>query len=302
MNLLEVNRLTRSFGSANAVKDISFEIGDRRVVALLGPNGAGKTTTLSMLAGLLEPTSGDIVFPGLQGDRRRWIGFLPQIPVFFGWMTGRETMVTAGRLCGLSAKEAESRSAELLETVGLRDAANRKVSGYSGGMKQRLGLAQAVVHRPKLLILDEPVSALDPVGRRDVLDMLRTWKKDMTILLSTHILHDAEEVCDDLILLNQGRLVAQGTLEELQRSSGTASILVKTAESEKSGAWLQSLAAWPGVLKAEGGGYERRLRTNKIEEVREMLLRSAAEQRIPIVQFEAGFPTLEQWFLEAVRS
>jgi ABC-2 type transport system ATP-binding protein len=301
VNLLEANRLTRSFGSADAVKEISFAIGDKRVVALLGPNGAGKTTTLSMLAGLLEPTFGNISFPGLQGDRRRWIGFLPQTPVFFGWMTGRETIVTAGRLCGLSEKEAESRATELLETVGLRDAAGRKVSGYSGGMKQRLGLAQAVVHRPKLLILDEPVSALDPVGRRDVLDMLRSWKKDMTILLSTHILHDAEEVCDDLILLNRGRLVAQGTLDELQRSAGSASIHIKTAEGEKCREWLQSLYSLPGVVKAEGDGWERWLHTNAIEELRVRLLAGAAEQRIPIVQFEAGFPTLEQWFLEAVQ-
>jgi ABC-2 type transport system ATP-binding protein len=302
VHLLEAKRLTRMFGPVAAVKDISFRIGDKRVVALLGPNGAGKTTTLSMLAGLLEPTAGDILFPGLAGDRRSWIGFLPQIPAFFGWMTGQETIVMAGRLCGLSTQEAETRATELLATVGLRDAARRKVSGYSGGMKQRLGLAQAVVHRPRLLILDEPVSALDPVGRRDVLEMLRSWKQEMSILLSTHVLHDAEQVCDDLILLNRGSVLEQGTLEELQRSAGSASIQVKTEEGEPSERWLNSLVSLPGVLKVEGDGWERRLRTELIDEVREKLLQSAADHKIPIVQFEAGYPTLEEWFLKAVQS
>lgn len=302
MYLLEAERLTRTFGTSQAVKGIDFRIGEKRCVALLGPNGAGKTTTLSMLAGLLEPTSGTIRFPGLEGDRRSWIGYLPQNPAFFGWMTGRETMETAGRLCGLSPKEAAARAEELLETVGLKEAARRKVSGYSGGMKQRLGLAQAVVHRPKLLILDEPVSAMDPVGRRDVLDMIRSWKHDMTILLSTHILHDAEQVCDDLILLHKGQVLAQGTLDELQTSSGPAAIRIKTAEGAASKAWLEALPSLPGVIRSEGESWERKLRTDSVDELRARILLSAAENRIPIVQFEAGYPSLEEWFMEAVQS
>lgn len=302
MSLLEVEQLSRSFAAAKAVQDVSFTIGEKRVVALLGPNGAGKTTTLSMLAGLLEPTSGSIRFPGLAGDRRRWIGYLPQTPEYFGWMTGREVMVTAGRLCGLSARDAKLRAEELLETAGLSDAAGRKVSGYSGGMKQRLGLAQAVVHRPRLLILDEPVSALDPAGRRDVLDMLRSWKREMTILLSTHILHDAQQVCDDLILMHRGKVLAAGTLEELQRNSGPAAIAVKTAEGERAREWLEMLPTLPGVLRAEGEGWERRLRTDSVEELRERVLRTAAERKVPLLHFAAGYPSLEEWFLEAVRS
>lgn len=302
MELLTAQHLTRKFGSTEALRDVSFSIGERRCIALLGPNGAGKTTTLSILAGLLEPTSGELAFKGdLTGDRRKWMGFLPQNPAFFGWMTGRETMITAGKLCGLTSAEAAKRSDELLETAGLKDAANRRVAGYSGGMKQRLGLAQAVIHRPRLLLLDEPVSALDPVGRRDVLRMLEAWKEDMTILLSTHVLHDAEQVCDDLILMHRGRVLEQGSMETLSRSAGNPFLKIAVDDNAASARWLERLAGMPGVLKVEADGKIRHVHTNDIESVRQSILRSALEEGIGLQLFEVGRKSLEEWFVEAVK-
>jgi len=303
MNLLTANRLTRKFGKTEALRDVSFTIGERRCIALLGPNGAGKTTTLSILAGLLEPTSGSLVFQGgLPEDRRKWMGFLPQSPALFGWMTGRETMIAAGRLCGLTAAEAAKRSDELLETAGLKEAANRRVAGYSGGMKQRLGLAQAVIHRPRLLLLDEPVSALDPVGRRDVLRMLEAWKQEMTILLSTHVLHDAEQVCDDLILMHRGQVMEQGDMESLRNSAGNPSFKVTVDLDDKSAAWLDNLKHMPGVLAAAGEGNWRRIETRQLSSVRDRLLQSALNEGVGLQRFEVGRQSLEEWFVEAVKA
>ncbi|WP_256761247.1 ABC transporter ATP-binding protein [Cohnella sp. WQ 127256] len=302
MNLITAEGLSRSYGNTEALSKASFAIGEQRCIALLGPNGAGKTTTLSILAGLLEPTSGKLVMQaGLSTDRRHWMGFLPQHPAFFGWMTGRETMITAGRLCGLTAKEAAKRSEELLETAGLVEAANRRVSGYSGGMKQRLGLAQAVIHRPRLLLLDEPVSALDPIGRRDVLTMLDAWKREMTIVLSTHVLHDAEQVCDELILMNRGQVVMQGQMDELRRSAGQPFLRVAVEENEASSLWVEGLNRIPGILKIDGGKFDFHIHTDKIDSVREKVLRSALNEGVKLLAFEVSRTSLEQWFVEAVQ-
>lgn len=303
MYLLKAEGLSRRYGNTEALRQADFIIGNNRCIALLGPNGAGKTTTLSIMAGLLDPTSGKLLMnKELNKDRRRWMGFLPQHPAFFGWMTGLETMVTAGRLCGLSSKEAMERGKELLETAGLKEAANRRVSGYSGGMKQRLGLAQAVVHRPRLLLLDEPVSALDPIGRRDVLTMLHNWKREMTIVLSTHVLHDAEQVCDELILMNRGSVMLQGEMEQLRLSAGNPYLNIVVEEGREANDWLGGLERIPGVLKAEVGKFQCRIHANEMDFVRDRVLRSALDEGVKLLTFEVSRKSLEQWFVEAVQT
>ncbi|MFC4304219.1 ABC transporter ATP-binding protein [Cohnella boryungensis] len=303
MALLAAECLSRRYGRTEALKEASFVIGDRRCIALLGPNGAGKTTTLSILAGLLKPTSGKLEADGrLAADRRQWMGFLPQQPAFFGWMTGFETMVSAGQLCGLSTHEAKERAETLLKTVGLRESAHRRVSGYSGGMKQRLGLAQAVVHRPRLLLLDEPVSALDPIGRRDVLDMLAAWKKEMTVLLSTHVLHDAEQVCDELILMNKGRVVMQGDMDALRETTGRPFLKIVVEDDGPSIRWLKSLKGLPGTTIAESGTFHCHLMAEDMNALRKTVLRGALEEGVKLQAFEMARKSLEQWFIEAVRA
>lgn len=227
--LLEVIDLSKTYQQLQAVKGVSFHIKKGTCIALIGPNGAGKTTILQMLAGLLTPTSGTIHFPGIQKKgSRELIGFLPQHPSFFSWMTAGEFLRFAGRLSHLTKSELDIKVDETLAFVSLLDVKNKKIGGFSGGMKQRLGLAQALIHDPKLLILDEPISALDPNGRRDVLKILDELKGKMTILFSTHVLHDAEQVCDSVIMLKQGRIKWNGSLTALKHEHSVSAIKVRT--------------------------------------------------------------------------
>ncbi|GAE30556.1 ABC transporter ATP-binding protein [Halalkalibacter hemicellulosilyticus] len=215
--IIEVKQLSKRYKEHTAVHPLTFSIDKGSCVAVLGPNGAGKTTTLQMLAGLLTPTSGKINFSHLsKRDMRSEIGFLPQHPSFFNWMNASEFLQLSGQLANIRKNELQDKIEEVLEFVGLTSAKKKKIAGFSGGMRQRLGLAQAIIHEPKLLILDEPVSALDPQGRRDVLELIQSLKGKMTILFSTHILHDAEQVCDDIFILKEGQLKWQGKLNDLQ--------------------------------------------------------------------------------------
>ncbi|MHA6260905.1 ABC transporter ATP-binding protein [Sporosarcina sp. CAU 1771] len=216
-SLLEVNHLTKMYGASKATDSVSFELEEYTSTALIGPNGSGKTTTLSMLAGLVTPSTGKIEFQGnTNPDIRSIIGFLPQYPKFFSWLTALEFMEMAAGLSGVEAKKVTMEARKTLEFVGLGDSLKKKIGTFSGGMKQRLGLAQAIVHKPKLLLLDEPVSALDPVGRRQVMNLLKEIQQEATILYSTHILNDAEEMTDQLLFLRKGKLVEQGTLDDVR--------------------------------------------------------------------------------------
>ena len=213
--LLEVTGLTKQYAEKIVVDGIDFTLEENTSTALIGPNGAGKTTTLSMLTGLLKPTSGSVKMQ--KGEVRANIGFLPQYPQFHPWLSAIEFTEMAAKLNGVSAKNAKKDAQKTLEFVGLGNDLNKKIATFSGGMKQRLGISQAIVHKPKLLLLDEPVSALDPVGRREVLDLLKGLQQETTILYSTHILNDAEEMTDQLLFLRDGKLVEQGTLREVRQ-------------------------------------------------------------------------------------
>jgi ABC-2 type transport system ATP-binding protein len=218
--------LTKRFGGASgvlAVNGLDLDVPAGSVFGLLGPNGAGKTTTLRLITGLARPTGGTVEIDGVQvagaADRglgtRRSIGVLDQDPRYYGWMTGRELVVLAGRLQGLSSSDAAGRATETLDVVGLSDAAKRRISGYSGGMRQRLGIAQALVSRPRLLVLDEPVSSLDPEGRRDLLVLIEQLGATATVIFSTHVLTDIERICDRVGIIDHGRLITEGPLDEL---------------------------------------------------------------------------------------
>lgn len=304
MPLLEVTGLSKSYGRHTSVDRISFGIEAGRCAALLGPNGAGKTTTLRMIAGLLRPSSGGIAFngnhPGV--EYRRALGYLPQAPVFYGWMSGFEYVVFVAKLSGMNAGEAAEKSAAVLERVGLCDASHRRISGYSGGMKQRLGLAQALVHRPRLLLLDEPVSALDPIGRREVMELLREIRKETTILFSTHVLHDAEEICDDIILMNQGVIAEQGSLAQLRGQYSLPIIRLHIKKSTDSLQWLETLALKPFIMQSQINADKAIFNVTDVDVARREILKEAARQDIPLLRFEAGSSTLEDLFMKVVGS
>ncbi|MCR2803331.1 ABC transporter ATP-binding protein [Paenibacillus soyae] len=308
--LLQVEGLVKTFGTTQAVKGIGFNIKEGRCTALLGPNGAGKTTTIRMLTGLLKPTEGKIEFQGLRPgeDQRSLLGYLPQSPAFHNWMSGMEYAVYAGKLCGLSAGEAKSRAKELLGRVGLADAANRKIGGYSGGMKQRLGLAQALIHRPRLLVMDEPVSALDPIGRREVLGILKELKEETTVLFSTHVLHDAEELCDDVVIIQSGQVALQGSLSQIQSDHRRPVIELKLEDKESSMEWARSFVerhqtddAWRMIIEdAHLEDRTLRLTVLDMEKARQALTEELAKQRVGFVRLEAGYSSLEDLFMKVV--
>lgn len=215
--------LSKRFGGADgvlALDRLDLDVPRGSVFGLLGPNGAGKTTALRLITGLARPTSGTVAIDGTTVDpgtpaMRRGIGVLDQDPRYYGWMTGRELVELAGRLQGSSPSTARARAGETLRLVGLEDAAARRISGYSGGMRQRLGIAQALVAEPSLLVLDEPVSSLDPEGRRDLLALIAALRGTATVIFSTHVLADVERICDRVGILDHGRLVTEGPLADL---------------------------------------------------------------------------------------
>lgn len=301
MPLLQVTNLRKVYGEHISVDGISFDIEAGKCVALLGPNGAGKTTTLRMLAGLLQPSSGLISFDGGNGvDYRSLLGYLPQSPAFYSWMSAQEYVVFAAKLCGISSREAGRLAADVLEHVGLKDVSRRKIAGYSGGMKQRLGLAQALVHRPRLLLLDEPVSALDPIGRREVMELLRGIREETTIIFSTHVLHDAEEICDDIILMNHGLIAEQGSLSRLRSQYSLPVIRLSTGMDEKALGWLQDLALRSFVEQSVIFSGSATLNVSDLELARRTILQEAATLDISLLQFEAGSSTLEDLFMKVV--
>jgi ABC-2 type transport system ATP-binding protein len=300
LSLLAVQELTKTFGGNKAVNALTFTVQPGRCVALLGPNGAGKTTTLKMLSGLLLPTSGTInIADGQKGDLRESIGYLPQYPAFFNWMSGLEFLKFTGQLAHLSEKDATHKARELLERVGLKDAAKRRIGGYSGGMKQRLGIAQAVIHEPKLLILDEPVSALDPLGRKEVIDLLSEFKRETTILFSTHVLHDAEEICDDVMIINQGRIVMNGSLKELMTQHQQPVIRIKVSEAQQE--WVRGLTNKPYVEECSFNNQTVTIQVKDLYLAREDLLQEIVAQKIEIEGFEIGQTSLEDLFMKAVQ-
>lgn len=208
-NAVEVTGISKRYGSVVALDAVTLSVPERSVYGLVGPNGAGKTTLLAILAGLRSPTDGTFSVAS------HGVSVLPDTPKFEPWLTARETVELSAALGDIQA--AADAVANVLERTGLIDVADRKVSGFSRGMLQRLGIAAAVVSRPGLLLLDEPAAALDPQGRREVLDLVAELRGESTVIFSSHILDDVQEVCDEIAILTRGSLVYQGTLDGLVR-------------------------------------------------------------------------------------
>ena len=307
MEAIRCENLSKQFGKFLALDDLSLAVDQGTAFGFLGPNGAGKTTTLRMFTGLTNPTSGRMWVAGedVSGSSlqlRAKVGYLPESPAFYGWMTGREFIRFTGELYGLDSGTAKSRAGELLEQVNLTDAADRKVKGYSRGMQQRLGLAQALVHRPEVLFLDEPASALDPMGRRDMLEMMVSLKGQTTVFVSTHILADVERVCDRVAIVNRGKMVTTGSIDEL-RSQQRGSVFEIEFE-EDPGPMARQLAGVPWVKSMDGQKRgERHLLRVDVSDVavaKKALPRLVYESELTLLRYELPSASLEDVFMELV--
>lgn len=291
---IDVKNITKTYQGRSVVKNVTFSIERNRCTALIGPNGAGKTTLLKILAGLIEPEKGEISFHN-NHNWKKGFGFLPQEVRFFEWMTAKELLSMLGKLSGLNRSQLNDRVDEVLVVTGLKDSANRKISGFSGGMKQRLGLAQAILHKPSILLLDEPVSALDPIGRRDVINILTQLKETTTIIYSTHVLHDAEEVSDDVLLMKEGSIIANDTLEHLLSRTGQ-NYMLKTG-----GAVQEQLSSCTLINHLQLLGETTANIILKPEATKEQLLSWCLQNNVDILSFQQGKKTLESVFLEVVK-
>jgi ABC-2 type transport system ATP-binding protein len=298
MDILELSGVEKHFGERSVLQDLTLRVPEGAIYGFIGENGAGKTTTMKLILGLLAADGGEIRVCGEKvayGQTRtnRFVGYLPDVPEFYGYLTPMEYLALCGGLAGVPASACKTRAEELLSLVGLSASASRRIGGFSRGMKQRLGIAQALIHRPRLLICDEPTSALDPAGRKDIIDILRAIRSETTVLFSTHILPDIERVCDQVGLLHGGKLALSGRLEEIRAMHAQSGFVVEFAEEGEANAFLSA---------APNG--ERETATRLVYPTgtqADMLttLSALGEMRLCLLKIEQREPSLESLFMEA---
>ncbi|MCM1118622.1 MAG: ABC transporter ATP-binding protein [bacterium] len=296
MDMLTLSHVAKRFGEKQVLRDVSFSVPEHTVYGFVGQNGAGKTTAMRLILGLLTADGGEIFvneMPVRYGDAatNRYVGYLPDVPEFYSYMTPSEYLRFCGEISGMPAQEIRDRSEELLHLVGLEHE-NRRIRGFSRGMKQRLGVAQALFGRPRLLICDEPTSALDPSGRKELLDILVDAKEQTTVLFSTHILSDVEHICDRIAFLHEGRIVLQGSKEELQNKRKAAATELELERSEDVPALLAAFAC----LQPVGRNSLLLEDTEQLPDI----LRFLADRRIAVLRIERQETSLEDLFMEMV--
>ena len=297
MDILQITGLKKRFGDKEVLKGLDLSVPEKSIFGFIGKNGAGKTTTMKMVLGLMNPDEGEITVAGEsvtygQTKTNRHIGYLPDVPEYYSFMTAAEYLTFCGEITGIAQKELKSRVTELLDLVGLGTEKHR-IKGFSRGMKQRLGIAQALLNRPKLLICDEPTSALDPVGRKEILDILLAVREQTTVIFSTHILSDVERICTDVAFLNDGVVTMQGKLADIKAGYRTEKYLL---EVEYEGDVAKLTTAFSDCKKIGQTKMEFSENANSMHE----LLQFITDQKIAVLKIERMEPSLESLFMEVV--
>lgn len=304
MDALKIDNLHKSFGKNTIINGLSMSIPENTIFGFLGKNGAGKTTTMKMILGFLKKDEGSIEVFGEevsfgQSKTNRFIGYLPDVPEFYGYMTAKEYLNLCGAITGLSKNEIKNKSVELLELVGLRDV-NKRISGYSRGMKQRLGIAQALLNSPKLLICDEPTSALDPLGRKEILDIILKIKDSTTVIFSTHILSDVEAICDHVVVLDKGKNVLEGSIDELKNIKRKNTIKIRF-KSDKELKAFKSLDKFSNLVTNEKG--DTLYLTDEENHLKDIdILYELYKLNIFPLEIKIEEPTLENIFMEVTKA
>ena len=302
--ILEVQNLEKKYGDFTAVKGISFDIKEGEIFSLLGPNGAGKTTTISMLSTLYTPTSGDATIGGHSITKdpmavKQMIGVVPQEIALYEDLTARENLLFWGQMYGLSGKPLNSRIDEVLEQIGLTDKAKNRVKTYSGGMKRRVNIGVGLLHKPRLLFMDEPTVGIDPQSRRAILDTVKDLNKQgMTVLYTTHYMEEAQELSDRVGIIDHGELIALGTQAELTKQVGQAETLIlHIGENEDPEALAKAVSNVEGVQKADVTNNQVSIITPDAKDVLAAVVSKANERGIKIRSIDIREPNLEAVFL-----
>ena len=295
MDMLQIQGLHKSFGDKRVLNGLDLAVPEHSIFGFIGKNGAGKTTTMKLVLGLLKADGGDIFVNGEkvtygQSPTNRYIGYLPDVPEFYGFMTAPEYLRFCGSIGGIIPSETESRAAELLELVGLAGEKHR-IKGFSRGMKQRLGIAQALLNRPKLLICDEPTSALDPVGRKEILDILLSVREQTTVLFSTHILSDVERICTDVAFLDNGVICMQGKISEMKAQFRSEEYCLEIERKTDLPLLLHAFAQMRSTGPNQLSFLESEYAVGDV-------MRFLADRRIPLLKLERAEPTVESLFME----
>ncbi|SFR76761.1 ABC transporter ATP-binding protein [Anaeromicropila populeti] len=305
MNILCNEQVSKRFGSHQVLDSVTFSIPEGSVFGFLGQNGAGKTTMMKLILGLLKPDKGTIrvcdetVTYG-QTKTNRHIGYLPDVPEYYGYMKPKEYLKMCGEITGMSREEIIKRSQELLGLVGLEQA-DKKIGGFSRGMKQRLGIAQALLNEPKLLICDEPTSALDPIGRKEILDILGQIKGKTTVLFSTHILSDVERICDRIAVLHDGKLALCGTLAEMKENHKKDSIQIEFNTIEEVEKFMNSKFMMEYLDSSQKKENSIVLHGKDINTMERAAICTLESEMLLPKKLEVLEPTLESLFMEVTR-
>ena len=295
MDMLRITGLHKRFGDKEVLRGLDLSVPEHSIYGFIGKNGSGKTTTMKTVLGLLRADSGEIIVNGEkvvygQTDTNRYIGYLPDVPEFYSFMTAKEYLRFCGEITGMSRADIEERTRELLTLVGLADETHR-MKGFSRGMKQRLGIAQALLSRPKLLICDEPTSALDPIGRKEILDILLAIKDQTTVLFSTHILSDVERICTDVAFLKDGVVDIQGKLSDIKTRYRSNEYMIET-ENDSDIVILRN--AFPEAKEID----RNKVTFSENKYSASEILGFVADHRISLLKVERLEPSLEDLFME----
>lgn len=300
MDMLTLSNVSKSFGKHQVVDSLSFSVPEHTIFGFIGQNGAGKTTTMKMILGLLSYDSGEIFVnrePVAFGQNKtnRYIGYLPDVPQFYDFMTPVEYLSLCGKITGMSEDKIQRRTKELLALVGLENT-NKRIAGFSRGMKQRLGIAQALLNSPKLLICDEPTSALDPIGRKEILDILSSIKNETTVIFSTHILSDVERICDKIAFLHHGKIALSGTLEEMKNMRKGTGLEIEFCNPQDANLFSDK---YPGGKRLDSLKlcYDQKTEKDMITAMQILVENSFSVQRLELLE-----PTLETLFMEVIRT
>jgi ABC-2 type transport system ATP-binding protein len=301
---VKISGLVKDYDGLLAVNHLDLTVPEGSIYGFLGPNGAGKTTTLKMIIGMTEPSRGGIEIMGKKvkfgsNDFRDVIGYLPDVPGFYDWMTPIEFLHFSGGLYDMPKSEIKTRTKELLELVNPKKARKRKIGTFSRGMKQRLGIAQALINNPKVVLLDEPVSALDPIGRKEVMDIIQSLAGKVTVFFSTHILADVERICDRIIIINEGKKLLEDSIEHIKEVPDIRTLDIEL-DSENNVKLFESLNSNHIIEEVLIEKHKVTISGKDIDAIRQLTNQIIYEQKVLVKKMAVREVSLEDIFIKVV--